>query len=888
MPVYNPSLSHAVVFGGNTQGAMATVSTGTFFMAGGNNITLSQNANSVSFHGVPAQTTQTQASGNIAGAGFTSTTQAGTSIGVTHNSAGLSMAQPPFITTYAAQTTQTQASGNIAGTGYTSTTQAGTSIGVTHNSAGLSLAQPPFITTYAAQTNQTAASGNIAGTGYTSTTQAGSTVGATQNTAGLSMAWPPFITTAPAAQTTQTQASGNIAGAGFTSTTQAGTSIGVTHNSAGLSMAQPAFITTYAAQTNQTAASGNIAGTGYTSTTQAGTTVGVTQNTAGLSMAWPPFLTTAAGVQSTQTQPAGNIAGVGTTFAGTNVSGSMTFNSNGLNLALSAGAGGGGGGGIGIADSANTITTNNVVFANANGVSFGLNGSTMTASFNDPAGWALYGNTLGTSSSTLTNGSMYFQGAGVVTLSGNSNTIIINAPDYNMSLLGNTAGAANLIADNAGTFYLAGGNNLTLSGNGSTFSMNAGGAFSASGGSSSFVTMSFSNSANGVTFSNSQGQLVMSHSLQQLSNTSNITANAVNTSVSASFQNTTATSNITSNAQHTSNMAWSLAGNSLGANAVTHGTRPIVFAGGNNITLSGNGSTITIVGPTAGNISQTGPNFADGNGVTVTSGTVVFSNSNGVSFGLAAGAGGGTITASAAGGGGGTVSFMEPNQLHAGTSYSSFGQNTLNFIPVKPNVAVAMTAVKMLAYLTATSSALASGAVSQTISYAWYSLGTGTNNTRIELMGSSSIAYIASQNSNVSQGWTYSQGTNSTTFASAGVGSTSAQTGQRIFAMPFTTTLTVGGEYYFAIAQSTTSVGNTNANRISHLVLSQMTQNASRDWGYFGGSNAASFNVTSAGSNIVPFNGFMYSATSNAWPSTIALSQRSNMSNIRPYIQLDA
>lgn len=47
--------------------------------------------------------------------------------------------------------------------------------------------------------------------------------------------------------------------------------------------------------------------------------------------------------QTNQTAASGNIAGVGTTFGGTNVSGSMTLNSNGLALSLSAAAPGGGG-----------------------------------------------------------------------------------------------------------------------------------------------------------------------------------------------------------------------------------------------------------------------------------------------------------------------------------------------------------------------------------------------------------------------------------------------------------------------------------------------------------------------------------------------------------------
>lgn len=76
-------------------------------------------------------------------------------------------------------------------------------------------------------------------------------------------------------------------------------------------------------------------------------------------------------------------AGTGTTFSGTNVSASATLNSAGLNLALSAAAGGGGGL-TNINVSAGT-TSNNlsaITFGNLNGVSFGLNASTVTASHN--------------------------------------------------------------------------------------------------------------------------------------------------------------------------------------------------------------------------------------------------------------------------------------------------------------------------------------------------------------------------------------------------------------------------------------------------------------------------------------------------------------------------
>lgn len=228
---------------------------------------------------------------------------------------------------------------------------------------------------------------------------------------------------------------------------------------------------------------------------------------------------------------------------------------------------------------------------------------------------------------------------------------------------------------------------------------------------------------------------------------------------------------------------------------------------------------------------------------------------------------------------GATLSFMEPTPL-VGTSFSSFGQNSLYFVPINPLNNVTMTAMNMLVSINNATSSI-SHAVSLTFSYGLYSLGTGASTSQILLIASSSMAIIASYSSNFSGGYTLSQGTNSTTYSSAGTGSTSAWTGQRIMAYPMETLLTAGGEYYIAMAQRTTSVGNNGALRMSHIVLNNMTN------GSFG-RLAPNGNTVSNASIIPNFNGFVYSATSNAWPSTIALSQRSIQSNIRMYVQLDA
>ena len=97
---------------------------------------------------------------------------------------------------------------------------------------------------------------------------------------------------------------------------------------------------------------------------------------------------------------------------------------------------------------------------------------------------------------------------------------------------------------------------------------------------------------------------------QYTSATSGITSNAVNTSVLANLQYTSATSAITSNAQNTSNTSAITANaintserssyapvNLVGANTAGTTTQGIsnniiYLSGGNNVTLSGNASTI--------------------------------------------------------------------------------------------------------------------------------------------------------------------------------------------------------------------------------------------------------------------------------------------------------
>lgn len=125
-------------------------------------------------------------------------------------------------------------------------------------------------------------------------------------------------------------------------------------------------------------------------------------------------------------------AGTGTTFNGANISGSITQDSNGIALSLSAPTPGGG---AAINVSAGTTSGNlqTLQFNNSNGVSFGLNGSTITASAAGGGGGggltavSLLGNQVGNNTVGLdANSVMYFSGGNGITLSGTGSTLVVS------------------------------------------------------------------------------------------------------------------------------------------------------------------------------------------------------------------------------------------------------------------------------------------------------------------------------------------------------------------------------------------------------------------------------------------------------------------------------
>lgn len=608
--IYSNGLSLSVAAPGGGGGAalqgsgVYTQNTGTIQFANSNNITfgLSTNVMTASF-------SQSVDTGKV-GVGYTSTTQGGSTVGITQNSQGLSAAWPAFVTAAGAgdgnnvlgvnanatqaSTTYTLTDGNNvsfglnlgkitasasfpaqtvdtnkAGVGFTTTTAAGILWSGTNDTNGLKFAMPAYITTYANDLTS-----GRAGVGTTlGTTNAGTAIAMTLNTDGLNITYPKFLTTGMASD-----AGSNFIAVGNSTAYQTSVLSGTFFQTANSSLLMPIgnstayqtsvlsgtfFQTANSSLLFPTANTTKFAGVSSGTQSTAGVVPTMTHNTAGLNLGVPAWITTYdataglfAAANSTnlmntseranyfQTASQSRLWVMGNssaTVGGTNISG--TVYSNGMSLSVAApGAGGGaaisaagnsqntgtvsfdnaGGVSFGLSNngvmtaaapagapspvnfSAGTASNNlaSVVFGDSNGMVFGLNtgasSRSITASYNDPDNWALYGNTAGTSASTIGTGAMYFMGGSGVTISGSSNSIrfdVNTSPDI-INLLGNTAGTSSWNVTND-VIYLQGGNNITLSGNVNTVIISAG-----AGGAGATIAGGFTNinlMANSVT-----------------------------------------------------------------------------------------------------------------------------------------------------------------------------------------------------------------------------------------------------------------------------------------------------------------------------------------------------------------------------------------------------
>lgn len=191
-----------------------------------------------------------------------------------------------------------------------------------------------------------------------------------------------------------------------------------------------------------------------------------------------------------------------------------------------------------------SVSSGSFVFSNSNGVSFGVNGSTITASV--AAGGGGMTVSAGTESAT---GSLSFANSNGITIGMNASTVTFS---YNSTQFLGTAYTSHTHSQYLNTSQSSLFQHTSAMSNflGTTYTTHThtqlGQAFSASGGSSTFQTLNFANS-NGFTFSNSNGSVIGSYTVPTQTNVALSGSNGSFTFQTATFGNLNGLSFYTSN-----------------------------------------------------------------------------------------------------------------------------------------------------------------------------------------------------------------------------------------------------------------------------------------------------------------------------------------------------
>jgi hypothetical protein len=624
-----------VSLGGNTAGVLSNVSTGTLFLAGGNNVTLSQNGNSVTI------SANTAAAANLSISGGTSSGAFG---GVTFaNSNNVSFGlNNGTITATASQSNQTDGVyifGNTTGQS-TSNTHDARSLSIVASglvSAGWSGGSilisapnlPPLFSGIGISTG-----GNTAGitgiqsqqlvlVGGNNVTLSGSGAGG-NGTVSINVP-------SQSVQTLGLYGSSQTYGQSSSSTYDARSITFVGQGAVSVGMSGGSIL--ISGNTNQGA--GNIAVAGNTTGQSSSSSFALSSlnfSVAGiLSGGWSSnsfIISAPASTGISQSNFAVSNTTLGT--SGTQTIGQLSFAgagnvsvgvSNG-SIVISGSGGGGGGGGVnfGVSTGGNTagatgtVSTGNVVLVGSGPISLsqatGAAGSAATITINAPA----------TSS---------ISGTGNLSVAIAGSTISLGANAAAVSIGGNsTSAGAGYSNVSTGTLFLAGGNNITLSQNGASVTI--------SGGAGGGAQLSAGVSTGGNTSGNTgiySGQIVLAGGNNITLSVSSGAAGAQSITISganAGGAQTGISSVIVSNTTYTSGAV-----SFSNANGISFGS-----SAGQAITAS------YTVPSTAGLISGVHMSAAGGTSNNITG--LTFSNLNGVSFGLSTGASVGTLTASVA------------------------------------------------------------------------------------------------------------------------------------------------------------------------------------------------------------------------------------------------
>lgn len=621
---------------GNTLGTPSLLSSGTMYLAGGPNITLSQDGSTITISG---------GAGGPGGGGIALFDGANSITSGTvriSNSNGISFGiNGQTLTLSHNGLTTARASNDAIGL---NTALTGNGVSWTVNSSGISLNVPAFLTT-AMQSNAATISNVRVSAGTTSNLLSAITFA---NSNGISFGLNAGTITASASQSVQTQgmvslngSTGNISivtGSSLSSSVNGSTiTFGLASNITTALQSAGAYLTTAAVSNHSHGASGangsfafqtlsfsnangvsfgTSAGSAITASHNALTTARASNDAIGLNTAQTNVTWTVnSGGLSLN---AGGYAGTTSGFGGNSISGSITHNSVGINLSLNHPAW------LTTAMQSNAATLSNIrvsagttsnllsaiTFSNSNGVSFGLNAGTMTASHNglttarasnDAIGlntaqsnvtWTVNSGGLSLDARNYAGTGTTFNGANIsASITQNSAGVQISASVAAPGAGGGAAISAGANSQNTGTVNFANSNGITfgLSNNGTMTASFSAPAVSNSAGSFTFQTLNFSN-ANNVTFGTSAGNVV--------------------------------TASVAAPGAAAENNWMTLLGANVSSNSSASGST--IGLSGSNITLAGtNNSQIIISAPATSSLQATGIVSISTNGSTISVGAAM-------------------------------------------------------------------------------------------------------------------------------------------------------------------------------------------------------------------------------------------------------------------------
>jgi hypothetical protein len=478
-----------------------------------------------------------------------------------------------------------------------------------NNSNGVSFGLNGSVITATVATNYltTAALSNHSHAFATTTTTGASIIVGTTNSNGVTIGVPSFLTTAQAPGAYLTTAALSNHSHNFATTTTNGASIIVgTTNSAGVTIGVPAYLTTAqapGAYLTTARASNDAIGLNSALTANG---VSVTANSSGLSLNFPAFLTTAALSNHSHGNPTLNL---------TNLSGTTASNSNGFTLSLSAGAGGAGDGvNILAAGTQTANTTGTVIFNNGNGITFGMsNSSVITASHNGLTTARASNDAIGLNTAITQNG---------VSMTANSSGLSLKFPAFlTTAALSNHSHNFATTTTNGASIIVA-----TTNSNGATIAVPA-----------FLTTAAQSNHSHNLATTTTNGSLIVVATTNSAGATFAVPPFLTTAQAPGAYLTTAraSTDGVGLNTAQT-NVTWTV--NSSGISINASGYAGIGTSATNaSITLNSNGLAISVAAPGGGGAINVSAGTTSNNLQ-----TVVFSNSNGVTFGLS----GSTITAS--------------------------------------------------------------------------------------------------------------------------------------------------------------------------------------------------------------------------------------------------